>query len=221
MSAVVSSSVRITASAASRAPAVARRGGYAPRAPRRPLPSQPCSAVSAFPSARLASWLRAENQGLDRDAPELQEKFAIIGCVRARAPPPSTPSRRDTRPAAAHFIHRRIFPHNRSAPQPSSSQVRRTRVSELHVHLRPQERRRLLPVAAGTQFKDLPDDWRCPTCGAEKSKFKNMGKEVAGFEQNQGYGFGTNSMTGGEKSVLIYGALALFFLFFISGYLLD
>ena len=77
------------------------------------------------------------------------------------------------------------------------------------------------PVAAGTQFRDLPDDWRCPTCGAEKSKFKNMGKEVAGFEQNQGYGFGTNSMTGGEKSVLIYGALALFFLFFISGYLLD
>ena len=77
------------------------------------------------------------------------------------------------------------------------------------------------PISAGTQFKDLPDDWRCPTCGAEKSKFKNMGKEVAGFEQNQGYGLGTNSMTGGEKSVLIYGALAVFFLFFISGYLLD
>ena len=77
------------------------------------------------------------------------------------------------------------------------------------------------PVAAGTQFKDLPDDWRCPTCGAEKSKFKNMGKEVAGFEQNQGYGFGTNSMTGGEKSVFDLRALALFFLFFISGYLLD
>ena len=33
-------------------------------------------------------------------------------------------------------------------------------------------------------------------CGAEKSKFKNMGKQVAGFEQNQGYGLGTNSMTG-------------------------
>ncbi len=77
------------------------------------------------------------------------------------------------------------------------------------------------PISAGTQFKDLPEDWRCPTCGTEKSKFKNMGKEVAGFEQNQGYGLGTNSMTGGEKSVLIYGALAVFFLFFISGYLLD
>ena len=59
------------------------------------------------------------------------------------------------------------------------------------------------PVSPGTQFRDLPEDWRCPTCGAEKSKFKNMGKEVAGFEANQGYGFGTNSMTGGEKSILM------------------
>ena len=77
------------------------------------------------------------------------------------------------------------------------------------------------PVAAGTQFKDLPNDWRCPTCGAEKAKFKSLGKRVAGFEQNQGYGLGTNSMTEGEKSRLIYGALLFFFLVFISGYLLD
>ena len=72
------------------------------------------------------------------------------------------------------------------------------------------------PVSAGVQFKALPEDWLCPTCGAAPKTFKNLGKEVAGFEQNQGYGLGTNSMTGGEKSVLIYGALALFFLFFIS-----
>ena len=77
------------------------------------------------------------------------------------------------------------------------------------------------PISPGTAFKDLPDDWRCPTCGAEKSKFKNMGKAVAGFEQNQGYGLGTNSMTEGEKSRLIYGALAAFFFLFLSGYLLD
>ena len=77
------------------------------------------------------------------------------------------------------------------------------------------------PISAGTQFKDLPGDWRCPTCGAEKSKFKNMGKEVAGFEQNQGYGLGANSMSGGDKSVLIYGALAIFFTLFLGGYLLD
>ena len=77
------------------------------------------------------------------------------------------------------------------------------------------------PVSAGTQFKDLPDDWRCPTCGAEKLKFKSLGKQVAGFEQNQGYGLGTNAMTEGEKSQLIYGALAFFFLCFIAGYLMD
>jgi len=77
------------------------------------------------------------------------------------------------------------------------------------------------PVSAGTQFKDLPDDWRCPTCGADKTKFKSLGKQVAGFEQNQGYGLGTNAMTEGEKSRLIYGSLAFFFLCFIAGYLMD
>jgi rubredoxin len=74
---------------------------------------------------------------------------------------------------------------------------------------------------AGTPFKDLPEDWNCPVCGASKSKFKSIGRQVAGFEQNQGYGFGTNSMTEGEKSKLIYGGLALFFAFFLAGYLLE
>ena len=127
----------------------ARRGGYAPARPTAPAAKSAVLGGVRLPERAARLVVRAENQGLDRDAPELQEKFAIIGCVRARAPPPSTPSRRDTRPAAAHFIHRRIFPHNRSAPQPSSSQVRRTRVPELHVHLRPQERRRLLPRRRG------------------------------------------------------------------------
>ena len=26
-------------------------------------------------------------------------------------------------------------------------------------------------VAPGTAFKDLPDDWVCPVCGAPKSQF--------------------------------------------------
>ena len=77
------------------------------------------------------------------------------------------------------------------------------------------------PVSAGTQFIDLPEDWNCPVCGASKSKFKSTGRQVAGFEQNQGYGFGTNSMTEGEKSRLIYGSLALFFVFFLAGYFLE
>ena len=77
------------------------------------------------------------------------------------------------------------------------------------------------PVAAGTEFKDLPEDWNCPVCGTAKSKFKSIGRQVAGFEQNQGYGFGTNSMTEGEKSKLIYGAMLFFVLAFLSGYFLD
>jgi rubredoxin len=27
-------------------------------------------------------------------------------------------------------------------------------------------------VAPGTAFKDLPDDWTCPVCGAEKNEFQ-------------------------------------------------
>mmetsp|Transcript_8203 Transcript_8203/g.27325 ORF Transcript_8203/g.27325 Transcript_8203/m.27325 type:complete len:192 (-) Transcript_8203:106-681(-) len=77
------------------------------------------------------------------------------------------------------------------------------------------------PVSAGTAFKDLPGDWQCPTCGAPKAQFKSLGKAVAGFEVNQGYGLGTNSMTEGEKSRLIYGGLALFFALFLAGYLLE
>ncbi len=26
----------------------------------------------------------------------------------------------------------------------------------------------------GTRFEDLPDDWRCPVCGAGKKAFVNM-----------------------------------------------
>ena len=27
-------------------------------------------------------------------------------------------------------------------------------------------------IAPGTPFEDLPDDWTCPDCGAEKSEFE-------------------------------------------------
>jgi len=27
-------------------------------------------------------------------------------------------------------------------------------------------------IAAGTAFEDLPDDWTCPVCGAQKSEFE-------------------------------------------------
>jgi len=70
----------------------------------------------------------------------------------------------------------------------------------------------------GTAFADLPSNWRCPTCRAQKGAFEEIVQEIPGFEVNQGYGFGGNGLTGDEKSNLIFGGLGLFFLLFLSGY---
>lgn len=78
-----------------------------------------------------------------------------------------------------------------------------------------------LSLVAGMAFKELPEDWACPTCGAAQNTFKSMGREVAGFVQNQQYGLGTNAMTGSQKSLLIWGSLGAFFMLFMSGYFLD
>ena len=32
-------------------------------------------------------------------------------------------------------------------------------------------------VPAGTAFEDLPDDWVCPECGAEKDMFQKLEEE--------------------------------------------
>ena len=29
-------------------------------------------------------------------------------------------------------------------------------------------------IAPGTAFEAIPDDWRCPACGAEKSMFEKI-----------------------------------------------
>lgn len=77
------------------------------------------------------------------------------------------------------------------------------------------------PVPPGVTFQALPDDYVCPTCGAPKSKFESRVKVVAGFAENQKYGLGGNSMTEDQKSLLIYGSLAVFFILFLAGYALD
>lgn len=77
------------------------------------------------------------------------------------------------------------------------------------------------PIGRGTVFSQLPDDWNCPVCGAEKSMFESKQKEIAGFAENQGYGLGTNSMTGEQKSLLIFGSLAAFFALFLLGYTMN
>ena len=33
-------------------------------------------------------------------------------------------------------------------------------------------------VAPGTAFADVPDDWTCPVCGAEKQVFAKLDEEV-------------------------------------------
>ena len=76
-------------------------------------------------------------------------------------------------------------------------------------------------VQPGTPFAELPSNWRCPTCRASKDSFLEVVEEIPGFEVNQGYGFGTNSMTSGQKSGLIFGGLGLFFLLFLSGYAMN
>ncbi|KAI3956191.1 hypothetical protein MKW98_008709 [Papaver atlanticum] len=45
--------------------------------------------------------------------------------------------------------------------------------------------------------------------------------EFAGFAQNQNFGLGGNALTGGQKLLLIYGSLLLFFALFLSGYWLQ
>ena len=76
-------------------------------------------------------------------------------------------------------------------------------------------------IKPDTPFDDLPANWRCPSCRASKDSFNEIVEEIAGFEVNQGYGFGTNSMTGGEKSSLVWGGLGFLFLLLLSGYALN
>jgi rubredoxin len=75
-------------------------------------------------------------------------------------------------------------------------------------------------VAPGTAFTELPDDWRCPVCGARQARFDNIGPigKASGFEENLKYGLGVNSLTPGAKNLLIFGAMAIAIAFMLSLY---
>jgi rubredoxin len=75
-------------------------------------------------------------------------------------------------------------------------------------------------ISPGIPFEDLVVNWRCPVCGAPKKRFVNVGPmgSPSGFKENLKYGLGVNTLTPGQKSILIFGALALGFLFFLSLY---
>ncbi len=78
-------------------------------------------------------------------------------------------------------------------------------------------------IPAGTAFEAIAEDWRCPVCNTKKKAFADIGvaAKPSGFTENLGYGFGVNVMTPGQKNILIFGALALAVVFFISLYALD
>ena len=76
-------------------------------------------------------------------------------------------------------------------------------------------------IKPNTAFAELPSNWRCPVCRASKDSFVELVEEIPGFEVNQGYGFGTNSWTAGQKNIAIFGGLALFFILFLSGYAMS
>eukprot|EP00172_Hildenbrandia_rubra_P004281 Plantae.Rhodophyta-Hildenbrandia_rubra.ctg8330.p1 GENE.Plantae.Rhodophyta-Hildenbrandia_rubra.ctg8330~~Plantae.Rhodophyta-Hildenbrandia_rubra.ctg8330.p1 ORF type:complete len:224 (+),score=38.83 Plantae.Rhodophyta-Hildenbrandia_rubra.ctg8330:44-673(+) len=76
-------------------------------------------------------------------------------------------------------------------------------------------------IPKGTEFADLPADFRCPSCKSPTTMFKKKYKTIAGFAENQQYGLGSNTLTGGQKSALIYGGLLIGFLILLSGYLLN
>ncbi len=75
-------------------------------------------------------------------------------------------------------------------------------------------------IAMGTSFEDLPVNWRCPVCSAPKKQFNNIGPVNApsGFKENLDFGLGVNRLTPGQKNILIFTALGLGFMFFISLY---
>jgi rubredoxin len=76
------------------------------------------------------------------------------------------------------------------------------------------------PISPGTPFEQLPSAWRCPVCGARTAQFTNIGPtgKASGFQENLNYGLGVNKLTPLQKNILIFGGLALAFLFFLSLY---
>merc|ERR1712146_503081 len=57
----------------------------------------------------------------------------------------------------------------------------------------------------GTGWGDLSNSWRCPQCLSQKGVFTPKTETIAGFAENQQYGFGTNTLTAGDKNSLIFG----------------
>eukprot|EP00180_Rhodochaete_pulchella_P001000 Plantae.Rhodophyta-Rhodochaete_pulchella.ctg18258.p1 GENE.Plantae.Rhodophyta-Rhodochaete_pulchella.ctg18258~~Plantae.Rhodophyta-Rhodochaete_pulchella.ctg18258.p1 ORF type:complete len:203 (+),score=25.04 Plantae.Rhodophyta-Rhodochaete_pulchella.ctg18258:24-611(+) len=79
----------------------------------------------------------------------------------------------------------------------------------------------LASIPAGTPFADIPESFRCPACKSTKARFRPAKRVIAGFAENQKYGFGGNTLTAGQKNGLIFGVLAVLFVLLLSGYALN
>ena len=72
-----------------------------------------------------------------------------------------------------------------------------------------------------TPWAYVPDSFTCPKCKSPKAFFEPDQIEIAGFADNQAYGFGTNTWTESQKSGAIFGGLAAFFALLLGGYALN
>ena len=76
-----------------------------------------------------------------------------------------------------------------------------------------------------TQQKMQMQGQQAQAAGGNKSqgvrKHDPIQVEIAGFAENQAYGFGTNTMTEAGKSNLIFGGLGACFVLLIAGYGLN
>jgi len=76
-------------------------------------------------------------------------------------------------------------------------------------------------IAPGTQWKDIPSNFRCPDCKVSKDQFEPITEEIAGFAENQEYGLGVNTLTSGQKNFLIWGTLGGLVAVLMGGYFIE
>ena len=76
-------------------------------------------------------------------------------------------------------------------------------------------------IAPDTPFLSLDAiSFRCPVCRSKVAAFRDIGPrdKPSGFEENLQFGLGVNTLTPGQKNVLIFGGFALAIAFFLSLY---
>lgn len=205
----------------SRNPHLDRRARISP-----PAPQAPQSAPHSRPMSQRAAFAPAAPVGLARAA-----RRDLCGRLRRARP---VPTRRGARMCEQEPATAATEPveDDRTDKQ---KEIDRLRAAEKFITVdegtyecmscgymyEPLKGERMNGVPQGTEFAKVPDDFACPVCRTGKKGFSSKKKVIAGFADNQKYGFGSNSMTAGQKNLLIFGGLAFFFVLLLSGYALN